>query len=59
MILKRGEIVITLFCLYILDNKDVTPTSVLLILTSIILDLILIPLEIFLLIALFIYYYLK
>lgn len=55
MILKRGEIVITLFCLYILDNKDVIPTSILLILTSILMDIILIPLELLFLIAILIY----
>ena len=55
MILKRGEIVITLFCLYILDNKCVIPTSILLILTSILMDIILIPLELLFLIAILIY----
>lgn len=59
MILKRGDIMITLFCLYVLDNKDITPTTVLFLLTSVLLDLILIPLELLLLIAVFIYFFLK
>lgn len=59
MILKRGDIMITLFCLYVLDNKDITPTTALFLLTSVLLDLILIPLELLLLIAVFIYFFLK